>query len=86
MAKRTQAKGRPKGAKNCKRKLTTSLPAACPVCNSTRRQPYKDGIVAEYYMTGEIDGRPYNRVIWRRTRCLDCDQNLTVREYLFEPA
>jgi hypothetical protein len=77
--------GRPRGAKNEDRASAVSLPPACPSCNSTRREPYRNGVVVDRQLAGEIDGRPYNRVVWRRTRCLDCGQQITVREYHFSP-
>jgi len=77
--------GRPVGSKTTERAVAISLPPACPACNSTNREAYKDGIVDERNIAGDIDGRPYNRVVWRRTRCIDCGQNLTVREYHYDP-
>jgi hypothetical protein len=65
--------------------VAISLPPACPVCGSTRRGAYKDGIISDHDVSGEIEGRRYNRIVWRHTKCLDCGQNLTVREYHFEP-
>jgi len=77
--------GRPLGAKTLARELVTSLPPACTHCGSTRREPYKDGVVQEERYEGQIHGRRYNRIVWRRTRCVDCGQSLTVREYRYEP-
>jgi hypothetical protein len=81
-----QQAGRPKGAKTVDRASTISLPPSCPTCGSTRREPYRNGVVCDRREAGEICGRPYNRILWRRTRCLDCGQNLIVREYLYEPS
>jgi hypothetical protein len=77
--------GRPKGCRTADRAIVISLPPACPSCGSTRREPYRDGVAHEQRQKGEVDGRPYNRIVWRRTRCLDCGQMLTVREFLYEP-
>jgi hypothetical protein len=77
--------GRPVGAETAERVDTVSLPAACPKCHSTRRKPYTEGVVADRKMSGVIDGRPYNRIVWRRTQCADCGQALTVREFHFAP-
>lgn len=80
-----RGRGRPQGARNAERVYAVSLPAACPTCGSTRREPYQTGPVYEHFCDGVIDGRKYNRLVWRRTRCEDCGQNLTIREYLYEP-
>ncbi len=42
-------------------------------CGSTRRAPYSN--VRTHDCPGETpDGVAYSRVVWRRTRCLDCGQ------------
>lgn len=48
-------------------------PTTCPACGSTNRAPYA-GHKQELDYAGEFEGRPYNKVVWRRTRCLDCGQ------------
>jgi hypothetical protein len=89
MSKSEKRSGRPKGAKTAERACCLELPAACPGCKSTRREPYRDGIVQTLDFGGEIETpegpRPYNRVVWRRTRCSDCGQQLTVREFHYSP-
>ena len=77
--------GRPEGAKTANRAPAISLPAACPTCGSTRREPYREGVLNDQRIAGEIRGHIYNRVVWRNTRCADCGQSITVREFLFEP-
>lgn len=85
----TKRKGRPAGAKTVERAPCVCLPPACPTCGSTRREPYKSH-VSEFRFEGTAQGpdgtaRRYNRVVWRPTKCLDCGQQLTVREYHFDP-
>jgi len=82
---RKTARGRPKGAQTVERSMVLCLPPACPSCGSTRREPYRDGPVRDQAIGGEIQGQRYNRILWHRTRCLDCGQALIVREFLYEP-
>lgn len=44
----------------------------CPKCGSPERAHYANKRVLE--ASGVKDGRPYARVVWRRTRCLACGQ------------
>jgi hypothetical protein len=85
MAKDRNRGGRPAGAATVPRSQVVSLPPSCPTCGSTNRAPYKDGVDLERRISGEIRGQAYNRVIWRRTHCLDCPQHYTVREFHFDP-
>lgn len=72
-----------------KKRLTVSiLPVVCPRCKSTKRAPFKEGRVRvrDYPMRQEPTlGVYYNRIIWRRTECLDCGQKMTVREFTIRP-
>jgi hypothetical protein len=47
--------------------------SSCKSCGSTRRSQYVNRREHEYSGTTS-DGRPYTKVVWRRTRCLDCGQ------------
>jgi hypothetical protein len=80
------AAGRPKGARTGDRPTARYVPAQCPSCQSSRRAPFRDGPVFDERIPIEIDGRPYNRELWRDTCCLDCGQHYRVIEYRYEPA
>lgn len=78
---------RKKGSTNVKEKhINTVAPSRCrnPECQSTRRTEYEQKRVLE---NGGLDndGKPYTRVIYRRTKCLDCGQVRDDRTYEFEP-
>jgi len=74
--------GRPRAA-------VAMRPAICPNCNSANRKPFKDGIdrFIDYpvikFLPG--DGFRYDRIVWRKSECIDCGQKLTVREYTMKP-
>lgn len=75
MAKKTNQKrrGRPKGSTNASRDVVAVLPSHCRQCGSTDREAYiGKPIVRE--ITGTVEGRPYNKITWRRTRCANCGQ------------
>ena len=80
--------GRPAGAKHIDRDTTIELPPQCPACQSTRREKF-NGEVSRHVFAGEIETpsglRLYNLVVWHRTRCLDCGQQLMVRTFHFIP-
>jgi hypothetical protein len=65
------------------------LPVVCPNCKSTRRKPFKDGRDRtrdfEAMMKETVLGVFYNRIIYRRTECLDCGQKMAVREFTTRP-
>ncbi len=42
--------------------------------------------IQPYQGISPIDGGPYNRIIRRRTRCLDCNRGRIDREYQYDPA
>ena len=68
-------KGRPKGAKNGHPDhVDAGLEVTrCRQCGSERRSEYHNK--REEDVGGlEKDGVAYNRVTWRRTKCLDCGQ------------
>lgn len=75
-------KGRPKGSPNVAAVVDVQL-SQCPRCESTRRSEYLDRHLQEY--SGTTMGRKYNRIVRRRTRCLDCGQLRIDRAFEFEP-
>lgn len=76
----TRKQGRPRGAKTVDRDLVAVIPAACPRCHSTEREPYDK--VREREISGRtVDGHPYTHVVWRKTRCRGCGQARTERHY-----
>jgi len=78
--------GRPIGSRTQERPIAVFRPPRCPTCSSTRREAFRDGPVMDDRIPVEIDGQPYNRELWRNTRCLDCGQQYRVVEYRFEPS
>jgi hypothetical protein len=75
---------RTKGAKNAPKIVNTVDPSRCRVCQSTRREDYEKKTVQD--LSGERDGQPYNRIVYRPTRCLDCGQSRVDRTFEFEPS
>lgn len=76
MSKKNQnhqaAKGRPPGSPNVK--TVVDVPASrCPICNSTERSDYLDRTGQEIEGL-DSDGKPYDLIVRRRTRCLGCGQ------------
>ena len=58
--------GRPKGSKDSDPVRVTNT--GCGKCQSTKKKSIR--IVQERPMSGTDDqGRPYNRVVWRRVQC-----------------
>jgi hypothetical protein len=51
----------------------------CPACGSTSREPYHHTRTLEH--AGEHDGRPYTRVVWRRTVCTGCGRARVDKTY-----
>lgn len=59
-------------------------PSACPHCGSTDRDGYA-GTKARK-LTGVLaDGRPYQTVVWKPTKCRGCGQNRTDVYHLNRP-
>lgn len=73
----TAKAGRPKGSTTKKYKVVDSQPSRCPnpECQSTDREPYRDGPHIEMAYCGSQDGKLYTHVVWRRTRCRACGQH-----------
>ena len=75
MSKEAKKKpGRKPGTPNREYDQVVTYPGRCKRCGSTNRSPYF-GDKIEHAVTG-IDpaGNPYDTVVWRRTKCLDCGQ------------
>lgn len=60
-------RGRPAGSKTRRRPAVEVSPSACPACGSTSRTAYR--LVRTVSQSGVIDGRRFNRIIRRRSRC-----------------
>ena len=58
-------------------------PTNCPKCQSTERLRYEGRQVFAY--EGEIDGKPFNHVVWRKCICV-CGQAIKERTHEFFPA
>ena len=72
--------GRPVGSKTSDPDLVDTVATRCKVCGCTDRAPY--------YETTRIDGeglapdgRPYTRVVLRKTKCEGCQQHRIDRWY-----
>ena len=53
----------------------------CPTCGSSERSEYSNR--REHVHSGEYDGKPFNRVVWRNCHCLNCGQHRVDRTYEF---
>ena len=51
----------------------TMVSSHCPSCGSLQREPYHNVRTLDFAGIAP-DGRPFTRVVWRRTRCRDCGQ------------
>jgi hypothetical protein len=79
---KTSKRGRPKGATNKIVKVVDIERTACPGCASTDRVAYY--AVRRADINSRLpDGRVFNGVTWRRTRCKSCGQHRIDREYHF---
>jgi len=75
-------RGRPKGATTKPREPVCFVPARCPSCQSTLRDPFREKPYKEMEEGGIApDQQPYTHIVWRRTRCGGCGQWLTIRSY-----
>lgn len=77
------AAGRPAGAANREYDEVEAAPTRCRQCGSTSRSAYfgRNTVV----QTGEHEGRPYNRIVWRRCRCEACGQHRFDKSFELEP-
>lgn len=72
--------GRPQGSSNKPVEHAAGELTRCPGCQSTKRGPYTTKNVQTY--VGEApDGKPFTRILRRRTVCLDCGQHRIDRHY-----
>ncbi len=73
------AAGRPPGSQNREYVPLKVLPPACPRCEGTAFTPREQTVTRD--ISGEIDGRVYNRIVWAKACCEGCGQWVTFREY-----
>lgn len=72
-ANKSAKQGRPKGAKTVDKPESVAGLTRCRACNSTERERYTNPrSVASCGI--DPDGKPYNRITWRNTRCKNCGQ------------
>lgn len=55
------------------------IPPACTKCGSTERTGYH--CVRTLESKGNLKGRPYTRIVWKRTICKACGQHRTDRVF-----
>lgn len=67
-----------------KRDETPAEPSRCRRCGSTKRSKYK-GSPRVMHVCGEFDGKPYNRIESRLTKCLDCHQHRSDISHHYSP-
>lgn len=72
--------GRPVGSKTIDLDLVDTVATRCKVCASTARTKYEKAQTIEGDGVAP-DGRPYTRVILRRTQCVNCGQHRIDRWY-----
>ncbi len=82
MAKRTKRTAKKPTANKPKRPHSQRTPVvdaavtACPKCGSTERTGYNNKTEVERAIAGTTrDGRPFTHVVWRRTKCKECNQH-----------
>lgn len=82
-AKKTAKKktGRPKGKKTTPKRTVNVMPGRCLKCGSTSRTPYKHITQKLDHGGTAPDGKPYNRITWRPTKCLVCQQHRVDKIY-----
>jgi len=75
-------RGRPQGSlgtpSETLRVVSYFAKTACPGCKGSRRSKYYGR--RDLPASGDVDGRPYRRVVLRRCRCLACGQVRIDRE------
>ena len=72
--------GRPVGSKSGDLVWIDVQTARCPKCQSTDRDWY-GAVTIQEYEGADPQGRPFNRIIKRRTRCANCGQIRIERTY-----
>lgn len=76
--------GRPPGSTTEKKQESVGILTRCKKCQSTERTKY------EKPRTSQIcgfdgDGKPYNQVTWRNTRCTNCGQARIDKAFEYVP-
>lgn len=61
-------------------KPVESRPTACPMCESTEREPYHNTVEHEFAGEHPVFG-PYTHVVFRRTECKNCGQHRIDKAY-----
>ena len=84
MSKRNRGQGRPPGSQTKTRVQSIGELTRCTRCQSTRRSPYK-GHPFVQSISGNRNGKPFNKMVRRVTQCLDCGQHRFDVTYEFEP-
>ncbi len=75
MARRRKP-GRPKGSTNREYETAEVVVSRCLKCGSTNRLRYGEmGEPRVVKHNGVHDGVAYARVVWRKTKCIDCGQH-----------
>jgi len=78
----TDKPGRKPGSRNKEYVHAISYPGRCPACQSTNRSPFIPGGTTTQEIEGnDPQGEPYDAVVWRKCKCLDCGQLRTERSY-----
>jgi hypothetical protein len=85
MAKKKQQKpaGRPKGSLKQEYPQSIGELTRCKRCDSTERTKYTT--IKDMPHQGLRDGKPYTRVVWRRTTCANCGQARVDQHYENSP-
>lgn len=66
------------------------LPVFCPnpKCHSTKREHFDGRAITRDFENVLIEpklGIKFNRIIYRKTVCLDCGQRMVVRQFMMRP-
>jgi len=66
------------------RDQSTAEPSRCRRCLSTKRSEYRRPPEV-HHLSGIRDGKPFNRIEYRLTKCLDCGQHRRDISYHYSP-
>lgn len=72
--KARKKRGRPAGKKAENVPVEEAALTQCPKCHSTERAPY-NGVRTREYSGITPDGRQYNFISWKNTKCTKCGQH-----------
>jgi len=75
--------GRPRGSRNKKVEVVDTESTSCPSCGSNKRAAYWGKIKRELSGTAP-DGRIFEAITYRRTKCEQCGQHRVDREFSFK--